>query len=129
MPVRIHRLNQTNLLTPAPCFDFLFARNCRVRIDKLLVVNQSSKVVTAGETGHDFVLVLKYPARQASGDARVQDMRARPVRHDVNVESLGTSHKFLFNAGVIPTLAALQIEPGIFRGSLLHNPRSLVCDG
>ena len=62
MPLRIHTFNQGDLLTPSPIFDFFLTCNSVSWIRKHLVVDQTSEVVTAGETGNQLVLVLEYAA-------------------------------------------------------------------
>jgi hypothetical protein len=52
-------------------FDFLFAINRRVGVEEALVVSESRQVVTAGEAGNQFALVLEDAAAEVSGDARV----------------------------------------------------------
>jgi hypothetical protein len=92
--VRIHRFDQADLLASAPSFDFLLAIDGRVGIDEAFVINQAREVVAAGEAGHEFVFMLEDSAAQVGSDARVQDMVARAVRHDVDVESFGLGHEY-----------------------------------
>src|SRR5258708_15015072 len=116
------------LVSTAP-LNFLFAGDCRVGINKTLVIEQPRKVISAGESRNQFVLVLKNPAGQLSSDARVQHMRSRPIRHDVNMKSFRLSHTNSTNASsensvgtsrchpsftncVIPKLGALQPSEG-----------------
>jgi hypothetical protein len=92
--VRIHRLKQFDLLAPSPAFNFLFAIDRSVWIEKALVVNQTSQVVPTGKAFDDFVLVLPNPPRKVPRDPRVQNMRALPICHDVDMESFWSVASF-----------------------------------
>jgi hypothetical protein len=96
VPVRIHRLNEFNLLAPPPALNLLFAIDRNIRIEKALEVNQPSQVIPAGKAVNDFVLMLPDASRQVSCDSGVQDMRALTICHDVDVKLFGWSHRPLF---------------------------------
>lgn len=87
MPMRIHGFDQPNLLAVAPRLDFFFAIDCRVGIDEFLVIDQARQVVSAGEAVDQFVLVLEYAMWQVAGNARIENVRARAVGHDVDEEA------------------------------------------
>ena len=55
----------------APAFDFLFAIDGGVWMEEAFVVDQTGQVVTAGESGYEFVLVLLDTVREIACDARV----------------------------------------------------------
>jgi hypothetical protein len=100
VPVWIHRFDQANLLASTPSLDFFLAIDRRVGIDEAFVIDEAGEVVTAREAGDEFVFVLEGTMGQVAGDAGVQDMGARSVRHDVNIEALGLEH------GVLPSSSA-----------------------
>jgi hypothetical protein len=64
MPVRIHGLDQANLLAATPSLDFLFPCNGRIRIYESLVIDQPGQVVTACESANELILVLKNTVAQ-----------------------------------------------------------------
>jgi hypothetical protein len=69
--VRVHGLDEVNLFATAPSFDFLLPKDRGVGIDEFLVINETVKVIAAGEAGNEFVLVLEYAMRQVASDPRV----------------------------------------------------------
>ena len=93
--MRIHGLDEPNLLASPPALDLLFAGDCGIGINEALVENESREVVATGESWHEFIFVLKHTTRQVSCNACVQNVRTRPVRHDVNMEALRLSHDCL----------------------------------
>ncbi len=88
MPVRIHKLDQLDLLASSPAFNLFFAIDRGVRIEKALVVNQTGQVVPASESGNDFVLMLPDASRQVPRDAGIQNMRTLSIRHDIDIKCL-----------------------------------------
>ena len=93
--MRIHGFDEPNLLASPPPLDLLFAGDCGIRINEALVENESREVVATGESWHEFIFVLKHTTPQVSCNACVQNVRTRPVRHDVNTEALRLSHDCL----------------------------------
>ena len=91
MPMRIHAFDQGDLLATSPALDFFFARDRLRGIDEQLVIDQASKVVAAGETRVELILVFENPAGKIPRNSRVQEVRARIVGHDVDVEVLRRS--------------------------------------
>ncbi len=137
--MRIHGLDEPNLLASPPPLDLLFAGDCGIGINEALVENESREVVATGESWHDFIFVLKHTTRQVSCNACVQNVRTRPVRHDVNMEALRLSRDLspcrrvisrlaLLPECVIPSSAFFPAERGISRAAYLHTARCLVCD-
>jgi hypothetical protein len=59
MRMRIHRLNQANLLAPASAFDFFFSVDGFAGMRKTFVVDRPSKVVAPGESRDQLVLMFK----------------------------------------------------------------------
>src|SRR5437879_13652484 len=90
--MRIHGFDEPNLLASPPALDLLFAGDCGIGINEALVENESREVVATSESWHEFIFVLKHTTRQVSCNACVQNVRTRPVRHDVNMEALRLSH-------------------------------------
>ena len=97
--MRIHRFDQSNFLASPPRLDFLLAVDCCVRMHEFFVIDQSCEVVSAGEAGDEFILMLKNTMRQVAGDACIQGVRARAVGHDVDEEASVYWHDgpFLFH--------------------------------
>jgi hypothetical protein len=93
--MRIGRFDEANFLTSPPAFDFLLAIDRRVGIDEAFVINQSREVITAGETRHELVFVLKYPTAEIASDAGVEDVGTGAICHDVDIEPFGLSHVFI----------------------------------
>jgi hypothetical protein len=92
IPVWIHGSNELDLLAASPDFNLFLAIDGGGRIEKALVLNEPSQVVTAGKAFNDFVLMLPNAAREVPSDTRVQNMRTLPICHDVDVEFLRWSH-------------------------------------
>src|SRR5258708_22631983 len=68
--------------------NFLFAGDCGVGINKTLVIEQPRKVISAGESRNQFVLVLKTPAGQLSSEAPLQQLPCRPILHCLKTKNV-----------------------------------------
>src|SRR6266513_582412 len=126
--MRIHGFDQPNLLASPPPLDLLFAGDCGIGINEALVENESREIVATGESWHEFIFVLKHTTGQVSGNARIQNVQTRPVRHDVNMEALRLSHDCLLVGAsfvtalppecVIPKLGAFSSRARDFAWSI-----------
>src|ERR1700730_3067873 len=86
----IHRLYQPNLFATPPALDLLLAINRDVRIGEGLAVGQPSEVVAASKDRHKPVLVLEHATCKVSGHSGVQNVRPRPIGHNVNATQFGS---------------------------------------
>src|SRR5258707_15829222 len=66
IPARIHRFDELYLFAAPPAFDFLFTIDRGVGIEEGLIVDESSQVVAAGESGGEFVLMLPDTVREVA---------------------------------------------------------------
>jgi hypothetical protein len=71
VPMRVHRLDESYLLAAPRSLDFFLAIDRRIGIEKALEVSESRQIIAAGETGNQFVFVLKDTAAQITRDASV----------------------------------------------------------
>ena len=85
-PIWIHRLDEFYFLAASPAFDLFFTIDRSVGVEEALVVSQLSQVVATGKAFDDFIIVLPDSSRQVARDPRLQNMRALPICHDVNME-------------------------------------------
>jgi len=57
--MRVHGLDEFYFLAASPPFDFFFAIDGGVGIEKALVVDETGQIAAAGESGNEFILVLQ----------------------------------------------------------------------
>src|SRR5919199_3661930 len=90
LPPRISTLDQGYFLSSEPAFELLFASNGSENMRDDFEVHQLRNVVFAGETWHQFMLVLVDASFQVIGHADIQ--RSRVISHNVDVELVHARH-------------------------------------
>ena len=110
-PLRIHRLDQHNLLFPAPTLELLFAIDCLVNLIVRLPIKKPLDIVVIREARNTVKLVLECPLVQVACHSDVEC--AGNAAHDVNTITSSSAHEGI---GVLRLSASSQAKKRLRSG-------------
>src|ERR1039457_2072587 len=91
VPPWVCRAYEVQLLSAAPAFQFLFARDCLVRASEFFEVQQSRHPIMRSEARRRTNLVLQGASHEVAGDSDIEN--ARPAAHEVGVVDSWLLHR------------------------------------
>ena len=121
LPARIHLLDQSNLLLPAPAFDLLLSPDGNFHVLVAFVIHQAMALVFPGEALDSVVFMLKNATREKTGDTCVKRASAAGENVDPKLVLEPVAHPAKGSTSSLERTPRIGMAADASSGSL-HSP-------